>query len=223
VGGEVGDPELAAAELAPEGVGRADVLHGAPQHPAHPGGRGRRGGVRVLLLLLLPLPRGRGSVGLRRLRRRGLRPVLLGLRAVMLVVVMLRGVGALVVRLGAVAGGAASHGGRSGAGAQSVEWGGAGEEAGKKRRRGRRRRRARHGEWPPSPFGRGGALAFGRGFARGGETGRTGWRPCRPVPSKPRAGACRRPTRRGGAGGVSGGRRRSVVVWITWEWDGRRG
>ena len=30
VGGEVGDPELAPAELAPEGVGHADVLHGAP-------------------------------------------------------------------------------------------------------------------------------------------------------------------------------------------------
>jgi len=83
---------------------------------------------------MLPLPSGMGSLGLRRLRRRGLRPGLLGLRAVMLLlVVMLRCVGALVVRLGAVAGGSASHGGRSGAGAQSVEWGGAGK-------RGRRRR-----------------------------------------------------------------------------------
>jgi len=130
---EVGDPELAPAELAPEGVGRADVLHGAAQHPPHPGGggRGRRGGIRLLLLLLmLPLPSGMGSLGLRRLRR----PGLLGLRAVMLLlVVMLRCVGPLVVRLGAVAGGSASHGGRSGAGAQSVEWGGAGK-------RGRRRR-----------------------------------------------------------------------------------
>jgi len=32
---EVGDPELAPAELAPEGVGRAHVLHRPPQHASH--------------------------------------------------------------------------------------------------------------------------------------------------------------------------------------------
>jgi hypothetical protein len=145
VGGEVGDPELPPPQLPAEGVGRADVLHGAPQHAAHPGGRRRRRG--VLLLLLVPLARGRGSgsVWLRRLlRRRGLRPVLLGLGAVgrrLLLLLLgrrrrLRGVGRLVVlRLAPVAGGPSSHGVRSGATVRSAppQW----SEVGRRRRRGR--------------------------------------------------------------------------------------
>jgi hypothetical protein len=63
---EVGDPELAPAELAAEGVGRADVLHRAPQHAPNVRRRGRRRRRRLRPRLLLRRRRGRMGLGLGR-------------------------------------------------------------------------------------------------------------------------------------------------------------
>jgi hypothetical protein len=91
VGGEVGDPELAPAQLAAEGVGRADVLHGAAEDEADTW----RGRARLLLLLLLI---GRWRV-----------PVLGAVIRVLRLWLRRVPGGMVVVRL-AVAGGAAAHG-----------------------------------------------------------------------------------------------------------------
>jgi hypothetical protein len=132
VRGQVGDAELAPAQLPAERVGRAHVLHRPAQHAAD-GGRARGGG-----------GGGGGSLVWRRRTWRWGLLLLLGLVGavvgVLLALLLLgrrprRRVRRLVVRLRAVAGGAAAHGAR----ASVIRRWGRGPREGRKRIGGRRR------------------------------------------------------------------------------------